>query len=165
VRQSLWAFSLGFYGLPGVASACLRCQDEAGADVSLLLLLLWRAADGVSFDTAAIADLDSGVADWRENVVQPLRGVRRFLKSETSAASGVLRERIKAAELESERQELEALARRVAHVGQALTQPGEQAARHNLAAYAAATGHALPGAAVEELVTALAAMAVQADAR
>ena len=44
--KRFWDFSLNIYGVPGVAPACLRCQDEAGADVNLILFLLWRAAAG-----------------------------------------------------------------------------------------------------------------------
>jgi uncharacterized protein (TIGR02444 family) len=35
-----WRFSLDLYGRPGVAPACLALQDEAGADVNLVLYLL-----------------------------------------------------------------------------------------------------------------------------
>ncbi len=158
--QPLWDFSLGFYGEPGVAAACLRCQDEAGADVPVLLVLLWQAAAGVRFEANVIAELDRAVADWRVSVVQPLRSVRRFLKVADGgafSAAGALRERIKAAELEAERLELETLSRRVTPLGQAGAEPDAQAARHNLAAYEAATGRVLPVAAVEELITALVA--------
>ncbi len=47
MEKPFWTFSLEFYGLPDVAPACLRCQDEAGADVNLILFVLWRAASGV----------------------------------------------------------------------------------------------------------------------
>ena len=44
--DALWAFSLQAYARPGAAPACLRCQDEAGADVNIVLFLLWHAARG-----------------------------------------------------------------------------------------------------------------------
>jgi uncharacterized protein (TIGR02444 family) len=47
MTEQLWDFSLRIYGLPGIAPACLRCQDDAGADVNMILLLLWTAKGGV----------------------------------------------------------------------------------------------------------------------
>ena len=36
-----WRFSLQLYRLPGVAEACIELQEKCGADVNLLLFLLW----------------------------------------------------------------------------------------------------------------------------
>src|SRR5436305_5642034 len=110
---TLWTFSLHFYALPGVAPACLRCQDEAGADVNLMLYLLWEARSGVRVAPAGIASIDAEVRDWREQVVQPLRSVRRYLKTvgEPFEEAAKLREAIKSAELDAERQEQETLSR------------------------------------------------------
>jgi len=42
-ESPFWRFSLRFYSRPGVAAACLALQDEAGADVNLMLFLLFLA--------------------------------------------------------------------------------------------------------------------------
>jgi uncharacterized protein (TIGR02444 family) len=78
---TFWDFSLRFYPLPGVASACLRCQDEAGADVNLILFALWHAASGMRLQETDIATADAAIEPWREHVVRPLRTLRRALKS------------------------------------------------------------------------------------
>jgi hypothetical protein len=66
-----------------------------------------------------MAEIAAQVAAWRDEIVRPLRAIRRRLKSgpspAPSAATDEVRTRLKAAELESERIELlqlEALARR-----------------------------------------------------
>ncbi len=42
----LWRFALDLYARAGVAPACLTLQDDAGADVTLVLYLLWCAMTG-----------------------------------------------------------------------------------------------------------------------
>ena len=158
----LWDFSLEIYRLPGVAPACLRCQDEAGADVNLILFLLWRAAAGYRLAEGEIASLDAHVTRWREHVVGPLRAMRRELKSESLDETGAFRERIKTVELEAERIEQEALSRAMADAAQSdLKLAPLDAAQANLRAYAAITGRPLPEQAVEDILKAFAAVAEQ----
>ena len=161
-----WDFSLEIYRRPEVASACLRCQDEAGADVNLILFLLWRAMSGLRLAEGEIASLDEKVAWWREHVVKPLRTLRRNLKSRTLDQGGAFRERIKAAELEAERIEQEALSRTVVDAARSAPRlaPGD-AARANLQAYAAIIGRPLPEQAVNALLEALEPFAEQASER
>lgn len=134
--------------MPDTAAACLRCQDEAGADVTVLLYLLWRAADGWLLDGTSIAAADAAVSEWRTEVVQPLRAVRRALKPTSEAA---LRSQVAAAELAAERIALARLA--ALPVGDAAARAAPRvAARTHLAAYGA-----LPTGAVATLLTAFAA--------
>jgi uncharacterized protein (TIGR02444 family) len=158
----LWDFSLEIYRLPGVAPACLRCQDEAGADVNLILFLLWRAVARYCLAEGEIASLDALVAPWREHIVEPLRAMRRELKSESLDETGAFREQIKTVELEAERIEQEALSRAVADAAQSdLKLAPLDAARANLRAYAAITGRPLPEQAVEDMLKAFEALAEQ----
>jgi uncharacterized protein (TIGR02444 family) len=73
--NAFWAFSLAFYAQPGVMPACLALQDRHGVDVNLALLCCWV---GEPLDAAALAEADALVAEWRTQVVQPLRAVRRL---------------------------------------------------------------------------------------
>lgn len=108
-----WQFSLRLYRVPGVAPACLRLQDEAGADVNVLFFLLWNASRGARLSAATIAAADRQVAPWREAAVRPLRAVRRSLKDDgvlpDAAAAEAFRDRVKGLELEAERLQQEAL--------------------------------------------------------
>ena len=104
--SDLWSFCSFVYAEPGVANACLKLQDEQGADISLLLAALWSAVEGPGLlggdDLVALEEL---VAPFRDNVVRPLRQVRRWMKA-AGYHPDPLRERIKAEELAAERREI-----------------------------------------------------------
>jgi|SRR5436309_11991883 len=82
-----WSFSVEFYGRPGVAPACLALQDRFGCDVNLVLFALWAARCETHLEAAEFERLDAAVKPWRTRVVEPIRGLRRSLKSETLAVS------------------------------------------------------------------------------
>lgn len=110
IEEALWRFCVRVYGAPGAAEACLALQDEAGADIPLLLAALWSATEGPGpLDAASLTALDAAVAEWRDNVVRPLRRVRRWMKG-AGHAGHPLRERVKAGELSAERHELAVIA-------------------------------------------------------
>jgi uncharacterized protein (TIGR02444 family) len=113
-----WSFSVELYGRPGVAPACLALQDRFGCDVNLLLLALWAGRCGVALGPEDFARLDAAAAPWRTGVVEPIRSVRRRLKSESLGAAPELaeacRQALLKAELEAERAAQEQLARTLA---------------------------------------------------
>ena len=76
----LWRFSLELYRAPGFADACIRLQDEAGADVNILFFLLWNASLKKQFSLADVKAADAAVSGWRETAVIPMRAIRRALK-------------------------------------------------------------------------------------
>ncbi|MGF1627620.1 MAG: TIGR02444 family protein [Alphaproteobacteria bacterium] len=107
---ALWEFCTDIYAEPGVAAACLALQDEAGADVTLLLAALWSAVEGPGLLQGAELDaLDRAVAPWRDNVVQPLRQVRRWTKAALHHHDP-MRDELKALELCAERRALAKIA-------------------------------------------------------
>lgn len=109
----LWDFALAAYARPGVAAACLALQDRRGVDVPVLLFAGWAGAvGGVRLTAAEVARIDAVVRPWREEVVHPLRAVRRRIKGDPGA--GALYERLKAVELEAERIALDRLYARCA---------------------------------------------------
>jgi uncharacterized protein (TIGR02444 family) len=75
-----WAYSLRLYRRPGVAPACLMLQERLGLDVNVLLFCVWTASRGLALSPRTIAAAADISMMWSANVVQPLRGVRRFLK-------------------------------------------------------------------------------------
>lgn len=103
----LWSFSLSLYAAPGVAAACLTAQDSQGADVNLLLWAVWLAVQGHDLTAEEVAEAEAAVGPWREEVVWPLRAVRRRLKTGPRPApdqdTESLRMQVKAAELEAEK--------------------------------------------------------------
>lgn len=140
--SAFWRFSLRFYALPDVAHACLQLQDEADVDVNLMLFLLFLAENGRAVTRDDVARLDASIAPWRSGVVEPLRALRRRLKSGVgeipTATSEGLRTMVKKIELEAERLEQGRLENAAPSLGKPA--PRSEAARINLAAYEAYLG-------------------------
>jgi uncharacterized protein (TIGR02444 family) len=135
--SAFWRFSLRFYALPDVAPACIVLQDEAGVDVNVLLFLLFLADLGRAVTKDDVARIDRDIAPWRAHVVEPLRALRRRLKTGVgdipAASSEAFRTMVKKIELEAERLEQGRLEAQ-ASTGKPATR--DEAARTNLAAYA-----------------------------
>lgn len=111
MTQSLWDFSVALYARPGVAGLCLALQDEAGADVCLLLAALWLERRGVAASPARVARLEELARPWQATVTIPLRGLRRAWKdaAQGDAVLAELRGQLAALELQAERRLLERL--------------------------------------------------------
>jgi len=136
-----WEFSLQVYANGGVEPACLTLQDEAGADVNLLLLCCFVARYGVRLTPEAMETLVRQASVWQREVVGPLRAVRRRLKQPVGGvlpeAAAPLRKALQDVELEAERLEqdvLQAVLRTVGGLdGREADRPG--LARRNLLDY------------------------------
>lgn len=110
-----WQFSLAVYMQDDVAQHCLALQRSVGLDVNVLLLMLWAAGQwGYAPTTQQIADADSTICAWRDEVILPLRLVRTRLKTGPApapdATTNGLRENIKRLELDAERMQQDRLA-------------------------------------------------------
>lgn len=103
----LWEGMLSLYSAPGVADACLEVQDACEADVLLLLTAALLAGEGILLTPELAGYLSSETAEWRREVVVPLRQLRQRWRGRHSMAT--LRERIKALELEAERRQVDML--------------------------------------------------------
>ena len=138
-----WDYSLALYGRPAVKEACLRLQDGPGLDVNLILFACWTASRGGRLSPGDWRRLIDGGAAWRGNVAEPLRAVRRYLKTAADAprAAG-LRERVLALELDAEHTAQLAIA---ALAGPADSAEGPPDPLTGLLDYAAAQGAVLSG--------------------
>ena len=105
--SNFWNFSLQTYAKPKIAELCLELQEGFGADVNLVLFMLWAGARGRRLEPQEIEKLAEFVKSWREQVVVPLRRARRTLKTPPREwpvqETETLRQRVKADELEAER--------------------------------------------------------------
>ncbi|PYB86504.1 MULTISPECIES: TIGR02444 family protein [Pseudomonas] len=115
MHTDLWNHALALYARPGVEAACLALQ-ELGGDVCLLLCGTWLQARGIAPDEQRIATLQALARPWQRDVVAPLRALRRQWREHALADPplSVMREQVKALELQAERtllERLEALAR------------------------------------------------------
>jgi uncharacterized protein (TIGR02444 family) len=154
-----WRFSLRFYRQPGVADACIALQDGCGVDVNVLLFFLWLATaqrcvlPEVAREVCAKAEL------WRDDVVAPLRTIRRRLKDGSTlverGTAEVFRTAVKALELESERLQQEALFALASGLATENAATIDTAARANVEAYEHVSGRTFTPAAVAALLGAL----------
>lgn len=117
-EAELWRFAIKVYGAEGVSEDCLALQEAHGVDVPVILCALWMATRGCVLDRDGMARLAATVAPWHSEIVVALRAVRRRLKDGPPPAPAprteVLRNAVKAAELDAERIELATLAECVA---------------------------------------------------
>jgi uncharacterized protein (TIGR02444 family) len=154
-----WRFSLRFYRQPGVADACIALQDGCGVDVNILLFLLWLATACRRVPLAAAQELCAKAAAWRDDVVAPLRTLRRRLKDGSMlverGAAELFRTKIKAIELESERLQQEAMFALAARLVTENAATTEDAARANIAAYEHALARTFAADTVRVLLGAL----------
>ena len=163
-ETQLWRFSLFFYGEPHIANACLELQDETGADVNLLLFLLWQATLGRRLSEQELRDLESCIAPWRNAAVMPLRGIRRALKGIPAPIGSDLvqtfRSKVKALELEAE-QVQQAVMYQLAQtfLSREERYPVQEAACASLRAYEQLLGGPFPAAPTEVLFATLARVA------
>lgn len=102
-----WNFSLGLYGRPGVAPACIALQDGFGLDVNLLLFCCWHGQANRRLGEEDLRRAIGAAEAWQREVVQPLRAVRRRLKAGVAPISAAeceaLRRKVNDLELEGER--------------------------------------------------------------
>jgi uncharacterized protein (TIGR02444 family) len=101
--DTLWRFSTAFYARADVAEALIKLQDRAGFDVNLMLFALWSGLSGRNRVTAAeLAAAVRAAGPIRSELVEPLRSLRRRLRSNPDADIQRLREEIKRLELAAE---------------------------------------------------------------
>ncbi|MFN4091610.1 MAG: TIGR02444 family protein [Brevundimonas sp.] len=110
---NLWDWAVAAYAAEGVPEACASLQDQDEQNVCLLLWAGWNAATGRRPDEDTIEAACDTARAWETTTIAPLRAVRRTLKLPVpdidDAARKAVRNRIKAVELEAERNLLLAL--------------------------------------------------------
>lgn len=114
--QNFWHFSLDLYDREGVANACLALQDDYQLDVNLILFCFWYGTTHGVVTEKLLGEVIDFSAEWRQQVVQPLRDTRRWMKLHSrqpapiTARFGTLRQQIKASELAAEKIQQERIA-------------------------------------------------------
>ncbi|WP_199610352.1 TIGR02444 family protein [Flocculibacter collagenilyticus] len=105
--EELWVFSLLIYSKANVKEICLYWQDKFGANVNIMLLLLWCDAQQVTLTEQHIKRLQKVIAHWNENYTTRLRALRISAAAEKlpKAAADKIKKSLLSAELELERVE------------------------------------------------------------
>lgn len=106
VESELWPFCQSLYRQAGVEPLLLSLQDAADMHIPLALVLIWLDITGRELEADALTRLYKTSEQWQRHVVEPLRQARRWMKANTALTEPehALREQIKGAELEAERQ-------------------------------------------------------------
>jgi uncharacterized protein (TIGR02444 family) len=115
--MNAWTFAAEAWQSPGVEAIALWLQDVHGQPPALLLWRLWTLENGGGVDEPTVIRAVEIARAWERELLHPLRGVRRRLKSSAGLSAGFtavadapeLREQILAAELAAERVLLAAL--------------------------------------------------------
>lgn len=79
----LWQFSLNYYGIREVKTACLNLQNQFNGNVNLLLLLAWLDQHQLTIQAEDWVSLENTL-DHSESLLLPYRELRRKLKNHVS---------------------------------------------------------------------------------
>jgi uncharacterized protein (TIGR02444 family) len=106
--QPLWDFALAFYAQPNMAETCVQLQDSVKVNVCLLIGLRWMDDCGKYLSDGELAALQAHIQAWTQQVVEPLRSLRRLLKQPIAGypqdeTQAQIRTAIKQAELLAEK--------------------------------------------------------------
>lgn len=82
LEHPFWRFSLAVYGRAGVAETVLNFQDRRGAQVNVILFVLWLTAMGQDVSDILLSRAISVSRDWQESVVGPVRRARRAVQGD-----------------------------------------------------------------------------------
>lgn len=149
MSNSLWDWATALYEKPGVASLCLRLQDEHGLDVDLVLACLWHVAGGGTMSEATLARLCDAAAPLQATITE-VRAMRVRLgnKAKSDPRWRPTYEHAKATELAAERVELDRLEGALAGCSRRPTTAAQRraTAEQALRAYAERQGATVPPA-------------------
>lgn len=99
--EDFWTFSLRVWRMPGLEEACLDLQDKFKADINIVLFCLYTAEWDVLLDGSTIKNLDAETLNWRQQIILPLRRIRKAIRPGKDQ-NPELYKNIQAAELSAE---------------------------------------------------------------
>lgn len=159
--MSFWNWAVKAYGGEGVAEACLSLQNEDGQSVPLLLWAVWLASEGFGISDSLAAEAVALARNWSDELIVPLRLLRRRLKTQLSTGDEAmrlpLREKIKAIELEAERALMTRLTSLEGSVKFEENQDVKVAVMANLRVISQTWGRGVPESGLSRLIEALSA--------
>jgi uncharacterized protein (TIGR02444 family) len=77
-----WQFSLQVYRCKDVKTSCLSLQEKWDINVNLLLFCAWLGYCVEPISHAHFTQACARIHSWQKAVTQPLRAIRRFIKSQ-----------------------------------------------------------------------------------
>lgn len=147
--ESFWDYAHHLYRQPGVEEICLALQDEAGADVNMVLFACWYGTTRGTFRDDTFTRAQAFSTNWSSVITGALRNGRRWMKenpldtgnADLQAQYALLREELKKLELQAEQFHENMLESLVSDPAEHLETPQQQqAVTENLNRYALDSG-------------------------
>ena len=101
-ENPLWSYALSAWGKAGVENTCCALQDDYNLNVNFLLYCCWMATLSIKISEPELLQQVKELRYWDHEVVLPLRQARRALGKIRSTEVNVLKEKVKACELDAE---------------------------------------------------------------
>lgn len=102
LTNPFWQFSLTVYQSTPVKEQCLRLQNSTGVNVNLLLLCCWLAYSRQAITQLELKTAIDSINDWQQQVTQPLRQIRQYLKQQHDALINPFYQQLLNHEIQSE---------------------------------------------------------------
>ncbi len=119
LENAFWSFSLLLWKNQQAQSALLSLQDDAGLVVNRLLFCSWLGFERREIDVESLST-DTKLAHWHELTLNPLRSIRKQLKT-IAPFHPQLRATVQSAELQAEQIEQALLFQQTARLSQPTT--------------------------------------------
>lgn len=99
----LWNYSLVSYKRAGVETVCLALQDEFNLNINFLLYCCWLSSQAIRMTNAELLQQVKELRFWDQEVLMPIRQVRRALVKLRIAETETLTDHVMSCELDAER--------------------------------------------------------------
>ena len=109
--EQFWQFACKLYSKDGMQTKLLGYQDQQGKNVNLCLLLYYLDSLELAVTPSQLSELESCIAEFDQQALQPLRATRAYLKTIQNEVSDypIIRKELLSAELKLEKKQQQLL--------------------------------------------------------
>jgi len=109
--EQFWQFACQLYSKDGMQTKLLGYQDQQGKNVNLCLLLYYLDSLELAVTPSQLSELESCIAAFDQQALQPLRATRAYLKTIQTEISDypTIRKELLSAELKLEKKQQQLL--------------------------------------------------------
>ena len=109
--EQFWQFACKLYSKDGMQTKLLGYQDQQSKNINLCLLLYYLDSLDLAVTPSQLSELESCIAEFDQQALQPLRATRAYLKTIQNEISDYpnIRKELLSAELKLEKQQQQLL--------------------------------------------------------
>ncbi len=109
--EQFWQFACKLYSKDGMQTKLLGYQDQQSKNVNLCLLLYYLDSLELAVTPSQLSELESCIAEFDQQALQPLRATRAYLKTIQNEVSDypTIRKELLSAELKLEKKQQQLL--------------------------------------------------------